>query len=91
MSLEVKTVPHTIKQQTSYGEVEKQTGLDRVYVNGKHAGYMPTGEQDAFRGVFHPLSGFPRELCASVVDKCKSMKGHLEAPQPQEQVGGNEE
>ena len=92
MSFSVEVKPHTIVEETQWGKTEKQTGLDRVYVNNKLAGYAPNGEKDLFRGVFHPLSGFPNELCPTVVDRSAGkLSGHLKAPKPQPQYTSGED
>lgn len=78
MKVEIK--PFHIPKQTDFGEVQQRVGLDRVYVNGKLGGYMPWEKNDPFCGVFHPLSGFPPELVADVVDASSVITGTLSAP-----------
>lgn len=76
--MEVKREPFFLPKQTPYGEVKKRYGHDRVIVNGRLAGYVPIeGEPSA--DVFHPLSGFPQELCEEVA-KALKLKGSFDAP-----------
>ena len=82
MTLDVQIREFTIKENTPYGQVEKRVDMDRVFVNGLHAGYLPHKTDDPFFGVFHPLSGFPPEMCPAVVDGHERVCGHLQAPQP---------
>lgn len=81
-----------VQDQTGFGPVERRHEMDRVYVQFKDqdgnrkrrlAGYVPWKDEDPFQGVFHPLSGFPPELVADVVDKCDAIKGTLDAPVPE--------
>lgn len=87
MSVEVRIEPFHVPKQTDFGEVQQRMGLDRVYVNGRLGGYMPWDEKDSFCGVFHPLSGFPPELVADVVDACDKISGTLAAPVPSDEEG----
>ena len=81
--LRVERREHTVTEHTKWGDVEKGLGQDIVIVNGKHAGYVPTGKDDPHRDIFHPLSGFPQELCSAVV-KSAGFKSSLPAPVPHE-------
>lgn len=92
MECKVEVKPFMFAQQTDYGPVEKRFGLDRVYVNGKLGGYAPHDEQDPFCGVFHPLSGFPPEMLAAVVDNSGGkLKGTLAAPKPEPEESEEED
>lgn len=72
--MEVRIEECHIEKRTQWGPVKQRHTLDRVFVNGKQAGWVPWDEKDPFHGVFHPLSGFPNEL---VEDVCKASGGKL--------------
>ena len=66
-------------KKTRWGTVEQKLDMSYVCVDGKSAGYVPLSGE--FKGIFHPLAGFPEELCEQVVKGHKDLKGWLK-PQP---------
>jgi hypothetical protein len=60
---------------TVYGKVSQANGMQIVLVNGKHAGYL----YDHLPGVFHPLSGFPKEMIEEVTKHCEQVTSSLPA------------
>lgn len=77
--LSVEVVPHILQKRTRWGVVDVQHGLSYVKVNGSSAGYVPI--DGPYKGVFHPMPGFPRELCEEVVKASGgALRGSLKPP-----------
>ena len=68
---------------------KQRVGMDRVFVDGRLAGYVPIDGN--WEGVFHPLSGFPRDKLAAVVAASDRLRSTLQAPIPHEQLEDEED
>ena len=68
---------------------DQRVDMDRVFVDGRLAGYVPIDGE--WEGVFHPLSGFPRDKLAAVVAASDRLRIALQAPIPHEQLEDEED
>lgn len=88
MQVEIKDI--FITKKTAWGDVNQQHGHSKVFVNGKHAGYVPANDEK-HAGLFHPLSGFPQSLVPEVVKNCKEITSALKAPVPHQKLKADDE